>query len=343
MTADAIGLENRLNFLLEIGRSCESWQSACDGGQSKGDQLGCLQGEKRGAASNRRGWLHPGQSETFVPLSLSLNIFHDEINSPRLDLSFRLFEKTLRGQVGPVTHSVPNLMKTRILPIWVFLIAIVFGAGPRDAEWEKVEEARKKDQPKTQIELLAGIEKAALADEAWAEAARAMVMRIATEGKIEGPGFVIKKLDAELVEAPAPVKPVLRALAARWMQRYYHANQWRFARRSSSGQAVGDDLETWDLARILKEVDTRMQLALSVEESLKATPIAEMADLMSEGELGDEWRPSLFDFVANRALIFYSAEEVAVSRPKDAFTIKADSPVFGTVEEFLGWKPETKD
>ncbi|MDA7865190.1 hypothetical protein N9062_01565 [Akkermansiaceae bacterium] len=75
-------------------------------------------------------------------------------------------------------------MKTRILPIWVFLIAIVFGVGPRDAEWKKVEEAQKKDQPKTQIELLAETEKAALADEAWAEAARAVAMRIATEGKI---------------------------------------------------------------------------------------------------------------------------------------------------------------
>ncbi|MDF1713952.1 MAG: alpha-2-macroglobulin family protein [Akkermansiaceae bacterium] len=234
-------------------------------------------------------------------------------------------------------------MKTRILPIWVFLIAIVFGAGPRDAEWKKVEEAQKKDQPKTQIELLAGIEKAALADEAWAEAARAVAMRIATEGKIEGPGFVIKKLDAELEKAPAQVKPVLRALAAGWMQRYYYANQWRFARRSSSRQAVGDDLETWDLARILKEVDSRMQMALSEEEALKATPIAEMAELMSEGELGDEWRPTLFDFVADRALIFYSSEEVAVSRPKDSFAIKADAPVFGTVEELLGWKPEAKD
>ena len=40
----------------------------------------------------------------------------------------------------------------------------VLGAGPRDAEWKKVADARAKDQPKTEIELLTGIEKAALAD-----------------------------------------------------------------------------------------------------------------------------------------------------------------------------------
>ena len=101
-----------------------------------------------------------------------------------------------------------------------------------------------KDQPKTQIELLIEIEKAALAEGKWAEASRAMAQRIATEGKIEGAALVIKKLDAELKTAPEQVKPVLRVLAAGWMHRYYRQNQWRFARRSSTGEPAGDDLET---------------------------------------------------------------------------------------------------
>ena len=138
-------------------------------------------------------------------------------------------------------------MKTLILSIWVCLVMGVLGAGPRDAEWKKVADARKKDQPKTEIELLTGIEKAALADGSWSEASRAMAQRISIEGKIEGAGFVIKKLDAELEKAPDQVKPVLRVLAAGWMHRYYQQNRWRFARRSSTGEAVGDDLETWDL------------------------------------------------------------------------------------------------
>ena len=78
----------------------------------------------------------------------------------------------------------------------------VLGAGPRDAEWKKVADARAKDQPKTEIELLTGIEKAALADGSWSEASRAMAQRIGIEGKIEGAEFVIKKLDAELEKRP---------------------------------------------------------------------------------------------------------------------------------------------
>ena len=62
---------------------------------------------------------------------------------------------------------------------------VSLGAGPRDTEWKKVAAAMSKDQPKTQIELLIEIEKAALAEGKWAEASRAMAQRIATEGKIE--------------------------------------------------------------------------------------------------------------------------------------------------------------
>jgi len=235
------------------------------------------------------------------------------------------------------------LMKILVLSIWVFLVTASLGAGPRDAEWKKVSEAMEKDQPKTQIELLTAIEKAALADGSWAEASRAMAQRIATEGKIEGAALVIKKLDAELKTAPEQVKPVLRALAAGWMHGYYQQNRWRFARRSSTGEAVGDDLETWDLARILAEIDERMQFALADEAALKVIPVGEMSELLTEGELGDEWRPTMFDFVAHRALEFYSMEVVAVSRPVDAFVIEADSPVFGSVEEFLAWKPKSED
>jgi 5-hydroxyisourate hydrolase-like protein (transthyretin family) len=234
-------------------------------------------------------------------------------------------------------------MKISILSIWVCLVMVALGAGLRDAEWKKVAEAVKKDQPKTQIELLIGIEKAALAEGRWAEASRAMAQRIATEGKIEGAALVIKKLDAELKTAPEQVKPVLRVLAAGWMHRYYQQNQWRFAQRSSTGEPSGDDLETWDLARILLEIDARMQLALADEVALKVIPVGDIAELLTEGDLGDEWRPTMFDFVAHQALDFYSMEVVAVSRPVEAFVIEADSPVFGSVEEFLAWKPKTED
>lgn len=216
-------------------------------------------------------------------------------------------------------------------------------AGPREAEWKKVDEARQKDQPKTVMELLSAIEKAAFADGSWAEGTRALASRIAMEAQIEGEAVPIQKLEAAIDAAPEAARPVLRALAARWMHGYYQMNRWRFMERSSTGGPAGDDMETWDLARILSEIDARLQRSLADAEALKKVPVADFAELLKAGQMGDELRPTMYDFVANAALEFYGSEEVAVSRPVDDFRIAADSPVFGTAEEFLAWRPEVKD
>ena len=216
-------------------------------------------------------------------------------------------------------------------------------AGPRDAEWKKVDEAREKDQPKTVMEVLSVIEKAAFADGSWAEGTRALASRIAMEAQIEGKAKPIQNLEAAIDAVPEGARPVLRALAAEWMHGYYQMNQWRFMQRSSTGVPAGDDMETWDLARILSEIDARLQKSLADAEALKKVPVADFAELLEAGSLGDDLRPTMYDFVANRALEFYASEEVAVSRPVDDFRVAADSPVFGTAEEFLAWKPEVKD
>ena len=63
-------------------------------------------------------------------------------------------------------------MKTiRVSAGLMVILCGVLWAGPRDAEWKRVEEAREKDQPKTAIEILTGIEQAAFADEACGERA----------------------------------------------------------------------------------------------------------------------------------------------------------------------------
>ncbi len=235
-------------------------------------------------------------------------------------------------------------------------------AAPRDEEWGKVKEATDQDQLQTAIELLSSIEKAAFAERAWAEGARALATRIALESEVEGKPAAIKKLEASIETAPEKARPVLRVLAANWMCGYYYENRWRFMGRSSSilppppgatrvtdlsppGQAApaDADMESWDLARILSEIDGRLQKSLADAAALKKIPVAEFADLLTTGALGDAVRPTFYDFAASIALGFYGSDEVGASRPADDFGFAAESPALGTAEEFLAWKPELGD
>ena len=143
--------------------------------------------------------------------------------------------------------------------------------------------------------------------------------------------------------APAETKPVLEAVLARWYWHYFQANRGRFLQRTQTAGAPGPDFLTWDLARILAEIDRRFTAALAGEAILKATPISAYDDLLEKGTVPDAYRPTLYDFLAQEALAFYQIGEQAAVRSEDTFELEPDSPIFADATEFSRWKPESTD
>jgi len=211
--------------------------------------------------------------------------------------------------------------------------------------WKQVYEARDKGLPKTAIEALKPIITEAVAKKRHAEAIKAICTRIAFEGQIEGNKAEekITRFEAEIAQAPAAMKPVMQAILAHWYWHYFQQNRWRFQQRTQTAEPPGKDFTTWDLPRILAEIANHFSAALANERELKATPVGQFDDLLEKGTVPDTYRPTLFDFIAHEALQFYQSGEQGAARAEDEFEIAATSPVFGTVAEFLAWKPETTD
>ncbi|MCO6459700.1 MAG: alpha-2-macroglobulin [Pirellulaceae bacterium] len=203
----------------------------------------------------------------------------------------------------------------------------------------------KKGLPKTAIEKLEPIIAAALREKAYAEAVKAIGQKIALEGNIQGnkPEEKIRRMEAEIEAAPAEMKPVLQAILANWYWHYFQQNRWRFMQRTQTAAPPGDDFTTWDLPRIFAEIDKQFQQVLAAAEILQKIPIADYDELLEKGNAPDAYRPTLYDFLAHDALEFYASGEQAAARAQDAFDLRADSPVFGSVADFLAWKPETTD
>jgi hypothetical protein len=219
-------------------------------------------------------------------------------------------------------------------------------AGPRDALWIQVQAAIDKSLPQTAITLLDQIIPGALADQAWAEATKAICLKIVQNATVEGYQYGenrIAELQAQIAAAPAPMQPVMEAILGHWYWNYFQANRRRFLQRTQTATPPGADLATWDLATILAEIDKHFSLALADDVTLKGTPIALWDDLIEKGTVPDAYRPTLYDFLAFDALSFYSTGEQAGTRPQDAFEILADSPIFAPVAEFLAWQPQTLD
>lgn len=210
--------------------------------------------------------------------------------------------------------------------------------------WLQVEQAEQKSLPKSAIESLQKIYDSALTDQDFPEAIRALAKKYFLEGNINQPmiPFVIRKLSAEMDGLPADVQPVMKTILANWFYTYYQQNRWRFAQRSQTGQPPSEDFETWDLPRLLGQIDTLFTAALESAEQLKTIPIAQYDELILKGNVSDEHRPTLFDFIAFQALDFYSLDEQVI-RQQGAFDLRADGPIFSPVDQFLAWEIETPD
>jgi hypothetical protein len=214
-------------------------------------------------------------------------------------------------------------------------------AGPRDAQWQQVEEAIKMGLPKTAITNLDPIIQGAIKDKAYAEAVKAIGEKIALEGNIQGnkPEEKITRLEAEIAKAPKEMVPLMDTLLAEWYWQYFQQNRWRFMQRTATAAQPGKDFTTWDLPRLFAEIDKQFQKALAAEKVLKATPITAWDDLLQKGTMPDSYRPTLYDFIACQALQFYTSGEQAAAKPEDAFELSADSPILDSVEKFMGWQP----
>ena len=212
-------------------------------------------------------------------------------------------------------------------------------------QWKEVDDATQQGLPKTAIEKLEPIIKSAIQDKAYAEAIRAVATKISLEGNIQGDKAEEKvvRLREAISNAPPAMKPMMEAILANWYWHYYQQNRWRFLQRTRTAEAPAADFTTWDLPRILKAIDDQFQRALASEAVLKATPIADYDALLEKGSMPDTCRPTLWDFLVHNAIDFYSSAEQAGNQAEDAFVLQADSPIFGTTDEFLSWKIDSTD
>jgi uncharacterized protein YfaS (alpha-2-macroglobulin family) len=233
--------------------------------------------------------------------------------------------------------------------LFVLLLLAVAGhlsaAESRIDLWKQVDEALQKGLPRTAQTILDQIIPAAMEDQAYAEATKAICLKISLEGQIQGGKAEeqIVLLETEIADAPEEMKPVMETILAHWYWQYFQQNSWRFIQRTQTAEPPGEDITTWDLPRILAEIDAHFMLALEAEQQLKTIPIDQWDYLLEKGTVPDSYRPTLYNFLVFEALSFYSAGEQAGTIPQDSFEIMDDSPIFGTVAEFLAWQPETSD
>jgi len=156
---------------------------------------------------------------------------------------------------------------------------------------------------------------------------KAVIHRMKFQSTLEEDAMkkLIADLKKEISEARFPARPLLHSMLAETYWRFYEQNRYRFLSRTETAEYKNEDINTWDLKKILNETLHEYSLSLADEDSSKRTQVSVYDDVIEKGNSDEarKFRPALFDFLAHRALDFYKNEEPGLTEPVNKFEINS--------------------
>jgi len=151
---------------------------------------------------------------------------------------------------------------------------------------------------------------------------------------------VIQQLKSDIEILEFPVDQVAHSILGNLYWQYYRQNWWRIHQRTSLSGEAGDDIETWDLKRIVQEVINEFNLSLKNPDKLFNTPVGIFDEILDN--YGKEWRPTILDLLAHRAINIYRNTEVGIAIPIDVFMVN-NPDYFSSSSNFSSYNIPTID
>ncbi|MCP4154842.1 MAG: hypothetical protein GY757_44380, partial [bacterium] len=210
--------------------------------------------------------------------------------------------------------------------------------------WQKVTAFTNKGLPKSALKSVEKIYDIAKKKNNPGEFVKALIHKMRFMQQVEENTFVKvqKELSAQLEESRFPITPLIHSMLAQQYWKYYRDNRYRFLRRTSTVDFKQEDMRTWDLKKIVREVVRHYQKSLEKPGKAKATRLDIYDSIITKGNTDSKYRPTLYDFLAHRAIDFYMDGESGLTQPVYRFTINKPE-YFSNSDEFARMEIATRD
>lgn len=204
--------------------------------------------------------------------------------------------------------------------------------------WEKVDSLEKKGLYRMALSEVTGIFETASQKKVHNQVIKAVLYELKYNTYLEEDDYVlgIARLDSLIKEAPSPSKEILHSLTAEVYWGYYSSNQWKFQDRTNVGEVDLKDIRTWDLKRIAEKVRYHYLMSLMNASISRTELIKNYGEIASytNSESTQNMRPTLYDFLAHRAIDFFQNYNFNVPGPAETFVIN-DQRFFGANSTFI--------
>lgn len=213
-----------------------------------------------------------------------------------------------------------------------------------DKNWKKVEDLEKKGLTKSALQEVLVIYKLAIATDNDAQQIKSCMYQLRYRNMVEEDSHEnnIFFVDTLIAKAKAPAKNILQSMQADLFWQYLQNNRWKFYNRSKLAEEKSKDITTWSIDKLYTVISKLYTASLQNDVLLKNTKLEGLDAIIIKGENTRQLRPTLYDFLAQRAITFFINDEYGVTKPAFQFKI-ADAAAFAKADDFIKVSFPTKD
>lgn len=213
-----------------------------------------------------------------------------------------------------------------------------------EKEWKRVDSLSDNGLYNDALTLTNAIYQKAKAEKNSAQIIKSLMHRFRFSGQVEESSEQLALIDLrnELKTSKYPLTPILHSMLAELYWSYYQQNRWQISQRTQTVNFKMDDIATWDAVTLVDQSIKEYNLSLENKDSLQHTELGIYDDVINRETHSRDFRPTLYDFLAHRALDFFASAEPDITRPADKFEL-TDPACFDNYRKFIRQKYDTKD
>jgi hypothetical protein len=236
-------------------------------------------------------------------------------------------------------------MKVIFIVIICFTLTLPTMAQKKYSEqWQKIDSLQKLGQVQSALSEVMFVYAGSKEEGNDSQMLKALLYKIMLEAEYQEDSFeqALAFATHELESAKSPVKQVLYSIIAQVYLDYYSENRWQISDRTPVAGDPSPDMATWDARRFVEICTEFFLLSVSEPDILKNTPLGQMEGIIVEKRNTRNLRPTLYDFLAFRAVDFFSGEMWSYTEPSNVFRMDSVA-FFAPAKDFIEWDIISED
>jgi len=245
--------------------------------------------------------------------------------------------------------SLKKITSTLFLLLINFIYVHAQNNNDYSTEWKKVAELEKKGLTRSALEQVVSIFDQAVAAGNEAQQIKSAMYQMKYRNMVEEDNREnnIFYIDTLIAKTKAPAKNILQSMQAQLFWNYKQRNRYKFYQRTAIQETpeqkeVATDIATWSLKKLNETITALYEASLKNEALLKSNKLNGLDAIITPGKNTQELRPTLYDFLAHRALDYFMSTENDVTNPSYKFILN-DAKMFAPVKTFVSSSFPTKD